>query len=92
MEMDEVAGGSENGAQLPHKPVIHPPTDGPLCAACRTLDKSFFDLNCAGCQLVLNDEATTASELFAILRQWIPQTQQNILMITELVRMTALSL
>jgi len=83
MDMDELAGDSVTGATLPHKPVVHPPTDGPLCAACRKLDKSFFDMTCAGCQLLLYDEATTVSGLFAIIRQWIPQTQQSILIIIE---------
>jgi len=92
MKIDELAGNSMNGAKLPHKPVIHPPADGPLCVACGQLDKSFFDVNCAGCQLLLCDEATTVSELFAILRQWIPQTQQNVLMITEQVTMIDSSL
>jgi len=88
MEMDEVAVDGVDGAKLLLRQVVHPPTDGPLCAACRKLDKTFFDVKCAGCQLLLYDEATTISQLFAIIRQWIPQTQQNILLIIEQVRMT----
>lgn len=87
MEMGEIAGNGVDGVNVPRKPVVHPPADGPLCAACRKLDKSFFDVRCAGCQLLLYDEATTISELFAILRQWIPQTQQNVLIIIEHVRL-----
>jgi len=85
MEMGEVNGNAVDSAKLqsPRKPVVHPPTDGPLCAECRSRDKSFFDVKCAGCQSLLYDEATTVSQLFAILRQWIPQTQQNILMVIE---------
>ena len=83
MEMDEISGIAADGTELPHKPVVHAPTDGPLCVACRELDKSFFDMKCDSCQSLLYDEATTVSELFAILRQWIPQTQQNILVIIE---------
>jgi len=83
MVMDEVSGNEADGAALSPKPVVHPPTDGPLCAECRRLDKPFFDLKCSDCESLLYDEATTVSELFAILRQWIPQTQQNILVIIE---------
>ena len=93
MEVDQVNGNSVDSAQLPpRKPVVHPPTDGPLCAACRKLDKSFFDVKCSGCQSLLCDEATTVSQLFAILRQWIPQTQQNILMVIEQVKVIVFSL
>ena len=94
MDMDELAGDGLNGTtlHLPHKPVVHPPTDVPLCAACRKLDKSFFDVRCAGCQLLLYDEATTVSDLFAIIRQWIPQTQQSILIIIEQVTISIFSL
>jgi len=91
MEMDEVAGGDADSASLPHRPVIYSPTDGLLCAACRELDKCFFDVNCDGCQQLLDNEATSVSELFAILRQWIPQTQKNVLMIIEQVTVITLS-
>ncbi|XP_071996071.1 CAP-Gly domain-containing linker protein 4 isoform X2 [Engystomops pustulosus] len=39
---------------------------------------SFFDPNDASCQDILFDPDTSVSELFAILRQWVPQVQQNI--------------
>ncbi|NXG82802.1 CLIP4 protein, partial [Stercorarius parasiticus] len=39
---------------------------------------SFFDPNDAACQEILFDPKTSISELFAILRQWVPQVQQNI--------------
>ncbi|XP_030124730.4 CAP-Gly domain-containing linker protein 4 isoform X2 [Taeniopygia guttata] len=39
---------------------------------------SFFDPNDAACQEILFDPKTSVSELFAILRQWVPQVQQNI--------------
>lgn len=91
MEMDGVAGSSVDEAKLRHKPVIHPPTDGPLCEKCRNLDKYFFDVECDGCLSLLYDEGTTVSQLFAIVRQWIPQTQQNILTIIEQVKMITLS-
>lgn len=39
---------------------------------------SFFDPNDAACQEILFSPQTSVSELFAILRQWVPQVQQNI--------------
>ncbi|NXD95874.1 CLIP4 protein, partial [Chaetorhynchus papuensis] len=39
---------------------------------------SFFDPNDAACQEILFSPKTSVSELFAILRQWVPQVQQNI--------------
>ncbi|XP_053162636.1 CAP-Gly domain-containing linker protein 4 isoform X2 [Hemicordylus capensis] len=39
---------------------------------------SFFDPNDAACQEILFNPQTSVSELFAILRQWVPQVQQNI--------------
>ncbi|NXF82323.1 CLIP4 protein, partial [Sclerurus mexicanus] len=39
---------------------------------------SFFDPNDAACQEILFNPKTSVSELFAILRQWVPQVQQNI--------------
>ncbi|KAL7987425.1 hypothetical protein Chor_006344 [Crotalus horridus] len=39
---------------------------------------SFFDPNDAACREILFNPKTSVSELFAILRQWVPQVQQNI--------------
>ncbi|KAM9272865.1 CAP-Gly domain-containing linker protein 4 isoform 2-T4 [Cariama cristata] len=39
---------------------------------------TFFDPNDAACQEILFNPKTSVSELFAILRQWVPQVQQNI--------------
>lgn len=47
---------------------------------------SFFDPNDAACQEILFDPKTSVSELFAILRQWVPQVQQNIDIIGNEVR------
>lgn len=47
---------------------------------------SFFDPNDASCQEILFDPKTSVSELFAILRQWVPQVQQNIDIIGNEVR------
>uniref|UniRef100_A0A4W3GJT0 CAP-Gly domain containing linker protein family member 4 n=1 Tax=Callorhinchus milii TaxID=7868 RepID=A0A4W3GJT0_CALMI len=39
---------------------------------------SFFDPQDPACQRILHDPKSTISELFAILRQWVPQVQQEI--------------
>lgn len=69
------------------KPISHPPADPPLCENCRKLELTFFDPNCPGCQDILLEPTTTISEIFAIMRQWVPQVQQNIEMfIKEVLR------
>lgn len=47
---------------------------------------SFFDPNDAACQEILFNPKTSIPELFAILRQWVPQVQQNIDVIGNEVR------
>lgn len=39
---------------------------------------SFFDPSEPQCREVLLDPSTTIPELFAVLRQWVPQVQKNI--------------
>lgn len=65
------------------KAVIHPCVDPPLCDNCTRLDLSFFDPVCAGCREILSNPSTTVPEIFAILRQWTPQTQQNLELLVE---------
>ncbi|MBN3314578.1 CLIP4 protein, partial [Atractosteus spatula] len=42
---------------------------------------SFFDPNEPKCRAILLDPRTSVPELFAVLRQWVPQVQQNISLI-----------
>jgi CAP-Gly domain-containing linker protein 3/4 len=65
------------------KAVIHPCVDPPLCDNCTRLDLSFFDPVCSGCRQILSNPSTTVPEIFAILRQWTPQTQQSLEMLVE---------
>jgi len=60
------------------KPVAHPAIDPPLCESCHKMEMQYFDPNCPGCQEILSNITTTVPEIFAILRQWTPQTQQNL--------------
>ncbi|XP_065068585.1 CAP-Gly domain-containing linker protein 3-like isoform X2 [Rhopilema esculentum] len=69
------------------KPCSHPGVDCPLCDRCQELELSFFDPTCVGCSEILLNPETTISQIFAIMRQWIPQVQQNIdVFITEILR------
>ncbi|XP_037669050.1 CAP-Gly domain-containing linker protein 4 isoform X2 [Choloepus didactylus] len=56
-------------------PVVFSISAAPMPSDC---EFSFFDPNDASCQEILFDPKTSVSELFAILRQWVPQVQQNI--------------
>ncbi|GAB6022100.1 CAP-Gly domain-containing linker protein 4 [Chamberlinius hualienensis] len=73
--------GSEvelNGNVKRSWPLTHPPVDAPLCENCQQLDLEFFDPSCPGCGEILNHPQTTIAQIFACLRQWVPQTQRNI--------------
>ncbi|XP_069624463.1 CAP-Gly domain-containing linker protein 4 isoform X2 [Ranitomeya imitator] len=56
------------------QPVTFSVAAAPMPSDC---EFSFFDPNDASCQDILFDPDTSVSELFAILRQWVPQVQQN---------------
>lgn len=58
--------------------VIHAPVDAPLCSNCRQLELEYFDPSCPGCREILNDSKTSVAQIFACMRQWVPQTQRNI--------------
>lgn len=45
------------------------------------LEYSFFDPSDPQCREVLLDPRTSIPELFAVLRQWVPQVQRNICVI-----------
>eukprot|EP00731_Ephydatia_muelleri_P031593 Em0023g100a len=64
-------------------PVSHPVAEAPLCGDCHTQELCFFDPLCGGCQDLLLDSKTTIAELFAVMRQWIPQTQRNLPSLTR---------
>uniref|UniRef100_UPI00358F0573 CAP-Gly domain-containing linker protein 3 n=1 Tax=Myxine glutinosa TaxID=7769 RepID=UPI00358F0573 len=59
----------------PTRPVSHPVSVAPLPP---DYGFAFFDPSDPGCQEILFDPATTISQLFAIVRQWVPQVQQKI--------------
>ncbi|KAI5618795.1 hypothetical protein C0J50_21466 [Silurus asotus] len=62
----------------PSCPVIHPVSSAPMLS---DSDFSFFDPSDPQCRVVLLDPCTTVPELFAVLRQWVPQVQKNIALI-----------
>uniref|UniRef100_A0A8V5H0X8 Uncharacterized protein n=1 Tax=Melopsittacus undulatus TaxID=13146 RepID=A0A8V5H0X8_MELUD len=47
---------------------------------------TFFDPNDAACREILQDPSTSVPQLFAILRQWVPQVQHNVDLIGNEVR------
>lgn len=57
---------------------------GPLATSAFT----FFDPNDPACQEILFDPQTTIPELFAIVRQWVPQVQHKIDVIGNEVKTT----
>lgn len=65
-------------SNMRRQPIIHPSSDAPLCKSCHQLDLPFFDPSCPGCMEILQSPDTTVPQIFAIIRQWMPQTQQNI--------------
>ncbi|XP_032240809.1 CAP-Gly domain-containing linker protein 3 isoform X2 [Nematostella vectensis] len=76
-----------NGYTARENPITHPASDPVLCEKCQKMDLTFFDPNCPSCYDVLQLPTTTIPQVFAIMRQWVPQVQQNIeLFIQELLR------
>uniref|UniRef100_K7FYR2 CAP-Gly domain containing linker protein 3 n=1 Tax=Pelodiscus sinensis TaxID=13735 RepID=K7FYR2_PELSI len=57
------------------KPIVHPSAPAPLP---KDYAFTFFDPNDPACQEILYDPQTTVPELFAIIRQWVPQVQHKI--------------
>ncbi|XP_069631052.1 CAP-Gly domain-containing linker protein 3-like isoform X7 [Haliaeetus albicilla] len=57
------------------KPMVHPAAPAPLP---KDYAFTFFDPNDVACREILLDPRTTVPQLFAILRQWVPQVQHSI--------------
>ncbi|XP_072367468.1 CAP-Gly domain-containing linker protein 4 isoform X1 [Scyliorhinus torazame] len=72
---DSVSGSYSTVSSDSERPVIHPVVSAPMPTDC---EFSFFDPHDPACKRILHDLKTTVSELFAILRQWVPQVQQQI--------------
>ncbi|CAG2165678.1 unnamed protein product [Oppiella nova] len=66
---------SSNGS---NGPTIHAACDAPLCTTCQELESPFFNTHCIGCRELVSNMETSVGQLFAIIRQWVPQTQQSI--------------
>ncbi|XP_076015502.1 CAP-Gly domain-containing linker protein 4 [Genypterus blacodes] len=79
---DEVLGSHSRLSSHQHgcttgiqRPVIHQVASAPMPSDC---EFSFFDPSDPQCREVLLDPNTTIPELFAVLRQWVPQVQKNV--------------
>ncbi|XP_017286553.1 CAP-Gly domain-containing linker protein 3 [Kryptolebias marmoratus] len=59
----------------PRRAMVHPSAQAPLP---KDYAFTFFDPNDPACQEILMDPRTTIPELFAIVRQWVPQVQHKI--------------
>uniref|UniRef100_H2ZVZ3 CAP-Gly domain containing linker protein 3 n=1 Tax=Latimeria chalumnae TaxID=7897 RepID=H2ZVZ3_LATCH len=57
------------------KPMVHPSAPAPLP---KDYAFTFFDPNDPACKEILFNPRTTIPELFAIVRQWVPQVQHKI--------------
>ena len=78
-----------NQNQIPSRsyPINHPAADAPFCPTCEQLDVAFFNPECPGCKDNLSNLSISISQIFAIIRQWVPQTQQCIeLLAKEILR------
>ncbi|XP_059841664.1 CAP-Gly domain-containing linker protein 4-like isoform X3 [Hypanus sabinus] len=72
---DSVSGNYSTISSDSERPVVHPVVSAPMPTDC---EFSFFDPQDPACRQILRDPETTVPELFAILRQWVPQVQQHI--------------
>ena len=59
-------------------PVTHPETKAPLCQTCTEWGFFFFNPGCKTCLDILRSPLTKINQIFAIMRQWVPQVQRNI--------------
>ncbi|KAJ8289590.1 hypothetical protein GJAV_G00003060 [Gymnothorax javanicus] len=74
-EGDSVLGRRCNISTSVDRPTVHQVASAPMPSDC---EFSFFDPSDPQCREVLLDPGTTVPELFAVLRQWVPQVQKNI--------------
>ncbi|XP_043910945.1 CAP-Gly domain-containing linker protein 3 isoform X2 [Protopterus annectens] len=75
---DEEHQSAEFQSPVPERrkrPIVHPSANAPLP---KDYAYTFFDPNDPACQEILFDPRTTVPELFAIIRQWVPQVQHKI--------------
>ncbi|KAF7218339.1 CAP-Gly domain-containing linker protein 3 isoform X2 [Nothobranchius furzeri] len=61
--------------ELPRRAMVHPSAQAPLP---KDYTFTFFDPNDPACLEILMDPQTSIPELFAIVRQWVPQVQHKI--------------
>ncbi|KAM8917635.1 CAP-Gly domain-containing linker protein 4 isoform 3-T4 [Spinachia spinachia] len=74
--LEPAEGDSALGWSSFYQPsVIHQVASAPMPSDC---DFFFFDPSETQCKELLVDPSTTIPELFAVIRQWVPQVQRNI--------------
>ncbi|XP_061751718.1 CAP-Gly domain-containing linker protein 3-like isoform X3 [Nerophis ophidion] len=75
IEHGDATPGCRNQVSPYQRPVTHQVSSAPMPDDC---EFAFFDPSDPQCKEVLQDPCTTIPELFAVLRQWVPQVQKNI--------------
>ncbi|XP_064477315.1 CAP-Gly domain-containing linker protein 3-like isoform X2 [Ornithodoros turicata] len=86
-EEDERSPPKASPVPLRQHAIVYQASDAPVCLHCRTLDMPYFDTGCRSCLEILHSNDTKVPEIFAIIRQWAPQTQQDIkMLVTEVLR------
>ncbi|XP_061824430.1 CAP-Gly domain-containing linker protein 4 isoform X2 [Nerophis lumbriciformis] len=75
LEEGDATLGCRNRVSPYQRPVTHQVSSAPMPDDC---EFAFFDPSDPQCKEVLQDPCTTIPELFAVLRQWVPQVQKNI--------------
>ncbi|KAK1150763.1 CAP-Gly domain-containing linker protein 3-like isoform X1 [Acipenser oxyrinchus oxyrinchus] len=78
VEVEEAQPASEFQSpvlEMRKRPMVHHSAPAPLP---KDYAFTFFDPNDPACQEILLDPRTTVPELFAIIRQWVPQVQHKI--------------
>ncbi|KAK6470655.1 CAP-Gly domain-containing linker protein 3-like isoform X2 [Huso huso] len=74
-EAQPASGFQSPVLEMRKRPMVHHSAPAPLP---KDYAFTFFDPNDPACQEILLDPRTTVPELFAIIRQWVPQVQHKI--------------
>ncbi|XP_041092416.1 CAP-Gly domain-containing linker protein 3-like isoform X1 [Polyodon spathula] len=75
VEAQPASGFQSPVLEMRKRPMVHHSAPAPLP---KDYAFTFFDPNDPACQEILLDPQTTVPELFAIIRQWVPQVQHKI--------------
>lgn len=83
---DVVSDDKENfeaSEAIRSKPIIHPPSEKPLCPKHTSTSSSIIKIDCDNCFALLTHQNTTISQIFAAMRDWIPGSQKKMNILVE---------